>query len=241
MLSKVWALFTTFEKVITIVGSVATIAGAIFAYCQWVGHHDFTPELERQYSAKLRKAYQDDFSLDPAENRALSTFIKDNNLREDSVQTTKKELTTRIKVASLSINRGLILARQTNFAAARQEFLSATQSDPENSAAWADLGAADMELGRVEEGRNAYDKALILEPDDWRTRFNFGLFYARVKNPDAALEQFQQVFLPNKRGTGPSGKMLTLVLRNAETDPALGNLRKDPRFQNLLKVAKNEH
>jgi Flp pilus assembly protein TadD len=172
--------------------------------------------------------------------RELSTFITDNKLREDSVQTTKKELMTRIKVASLSINRGLILARQTNFAAARQEFLSATQSDPENSAAWADLGAADMELGRVEEGRNAYDKALVLDPEDWRTRFNFGLFYARVNNSDAALEQFQQVFHPSKKGTGPSGQMLTLVLRSAETDPVLGNLRKDPRFQNLLEVAKNE-
>jgi tetratricopeptide (TPR) repeat protein len=228
------------SKFITLLASVATIAGAIFAYSQLAGHHDFTPELERQYSVKLRKAYQDDLSLDPAEIRTLSTFIRDNKLREDSVQTTKKDLMTRIKVASLSINRGLSLARQTNFVAARQEFLSATQSDPENSAAWADLGAADMELGRVEEGRNAYDKALVLDPEDWRTRFNFGLFYARVKNPDAALEQFQQVFHPNKRGTGPSGKMLTLVLRNAETDPALGNLRKDPRFQNLLKVVKNE-
>jgi len=229
----------------TVLALFVAIVGVAIASLQWSRPHDFdphdlTPELEQQYAADLRKAYQEDLRLDPAEAAALDKFITDHQLQRASVEAFKKDLIRRIEIASQSIHRGLGLAQQRRFSDARQEFLSATQSDPENSAAWADLGAADMELGRVEEARNAYDKALVLDPENWRTRFNFGLFYARAKNPDAALEQFQQVFHPNKRGTGPSGKMLTLVLRNAETDPALGNLRKDPRFQNLLKVAKNE-
>ncbi len=133
---------------------------------------------------------------------------------------------TKIEAAFQSIDRGLALARQKRFAEARQEFVSAAKSDPENSAAWADLGAADMETGRAEEGRAAYDKALLLAPDDWRTRFNFGLFFARMKNPDAALAQLQQVFHPARSGAGPAGQQLQQVLRAAETDPVLAGLRK---------------
>jgi tetratricopeptide (TPR) repeat protein len=223
---------------LTFLALVVAIWGLYFTYHQYY-HHDLTPELEKQYAAKLRQAYQDDLRLDSSEAEALDKFVADNYLNPSSVNAVKSELMSRIGNASQNINRGLDLARQKNFMAARQEFLSATQSDPENSAAWADLGAADIELGRMAEGRSAYDKALVLAPEDWRTRFNFGLFYARVKNPEAALEQFQQVFHPSKQGTGPSGQVLKLVLRDAETEPVLVNLRKDPRFQELLKVAKN--
>ena len=224
----------------------AAVAGAVLAalslglaYLQWVAPRDFTPELEKGYASLLRASYQDDLILDPTETRQLNDFISKNRLRGESVEATRRELMTKIEAAFQSIDRGLALARQKRFAEARQEFASAAKSDPENSAAWADLGAADMETGRTEEGRAAYDKALFLAPDDWRTRFNFGLFFARMKNPDAALAQFERVFRPAESGAGPTGEQLQQVVRAAETDPVLAGLRKDPRFQDLLRAAKH--
>jgi tetratricopeptide (TPR) repeat protein len=215
------------------------VVGLWFTY-QWYSHHDFTPELEKQYAAQVRQAYQADLSLDPDEIKALEKFTTDHKLEPAAVTAFKDELMRRIESASQNIHRGLNLARQGRFADARREFLSATAVDPESSAAWADLGAANVELGRLDEGRNAYDKALLLAPDDWRTHYNFGLFFVRVKNPEAALQQFRHVFSPRQRSAGLSGKGLKRVLHDAETNPLLASLRKDPRFQDLLREAENE-
>jgi Tfp pilus assembly protein PilF len=179
--------------------------------------------------------------LDGPEKGRLEDFVEENHLRGASVEATRRELMTRIEAAFQSLERGLALAGQKRFAEARREFASATASDPDNSAAWADLGAADMETGRIEEGRAAYDKALVLAPEDWRTRFNFGLFFARMKNQDAAIAQFEQVFHPAKPGTGPSVVQLQRVLQAAQTDPVLAGLRKNPRFQDLLLRAAVKH
>ena len=222
------------QALFSVIAVVIAIPAGILTYQQWRAGQDFTPELEKQYAALLRQGYQNDLELDGAEKARLEDFVEANHLRGSSVEATRRELMTKIEAAFQSIERGLALAGQKRFAAARREFASATVSDPDNSAAWADLGAADMESGRVEEGRAAYDKALVLAPDDWRTRFNFGLFFARMKNQEAALAQLEQVFRPAKPGTGPSGDQLQQVLQAAQTDPVLAGLRKNPRFRDLL-------
>lgn len=223
--------------VIGFLALAVSVCGAWLIRGQWSAFHDFTPELERQYAAQVRQAYQADLSLDPAEAEALNRFIVDHKLQPSAVDPFKNELMKRIENTSQNIDRGLTLARQGRFVDARREFLSATEIDPGNSAAWADLGAANIELGRADEGRNAYDKALLLAPDDWRTHYNFGLFFVRVKNPEAALQQFRQVFSSLPKNAGPTGKWLEQVLDDAKTNPLLATLREDPRFQNLLKEA----
>jgi tetratricopeptide (TPR) repeat protein len=223
----------------SVIAVVIALPALWLTYRQLTDRQNFTPELEKQYATLLRQGYQNDLKLNDGEKAQLDGFIEANQLGGPSVEATRRELMTKIEAAFKSIERGLSLARQKRFAEARREFASATVSDPDNSTAWADLGAADMETGRVEEGRAAYDKALLLAPDDWRTRFNFGLFFARMKNQEAALAQFEQVFRPAKPGTGPSGDQLRQVLQAAQTDPVLAGLRKNPRFQDFLLQAKH--
>lgn len=221
----------------SVIAVVIALPALWLTYLQLRDRQNFTPELKKQYAAILRQGYQNDLKLDDGEKARLDGFIEKNHLRGPSVKATRHELMTKIEAAFQSIERGLALAGEKRFAAARREFASATASDPDNSAAWADLGAANMELGRADEGRNAYDKALLLAPDDWRTHYNFGLFFVRVKNPEAALQQFRQVFPSLSKNAGPTGQWREQVLNDAKTNPLLATLRDDRRFQNLLKEA----
>jgi tetratricopeptide (TPR) repeat protein len=221
---------------------VLTAWGVRLAHRQSKAPHDFTPELQRQYADQLRKDYQSDLRLDPVETRGLTKFIHDNQLRGESVDATRHELMVHVESAWRSIDRGRQLARQGQFTDARREFRSAADLDPENPAAWADLGAANMELGHADEGRKAYDQALALAPGDWRIHYNFGLFFLRVKNPEPALEQLRQAILPLKgeANLGIPRQTLRLILKDMKTNPLFTPLRRDSRFKDLEATVENE-
>jgi len=55
-------------------------------------------------------------------------------------------------------------------------WLKAVELDPTYSAAWNDLGIAYEQQGKFSEARNAYEKALKLDPNNNFIRQNYDLF-----------------------------------------------------------------
>ena len=74
-------------------------------------------------------------------------------------------------------------------------YLEAVELDPEFGRAYAGLGASSFNLGRLEDARQYYDKALantarMTEREKFRTR---GAYYLRVGNYEGAAEEFQSL------------------------------------------------
>lgn len=71
-------------------------------------------------------------------------------------------------------------------------------------------------------------RALLLDPDNIKSRYNFACrLAAHLKDPDAALELLESVFQRVSIG----------LLKHAEADPDLDSHRNDPRFTAMVKTA----
>lgn len=66
----------------------------------------------------------------------------------------------------------------------------AVKLQPEYFEAYFLQGNVYMEMGRVDEAINAYDRAIQLRPDDTNTHLKLGLAYIAKNNWNAALGQY---------------------------------------------------
>lgn len=102
------------------------------------------------------------------------------------------------------------------------------KQDPNNAAA---VGygvhalAAQGESQRCKEWRN---RALLLDPDNMKSRYNFACSLASLlKETDAALELLEPIF----------DKISVGLLNHAKADPDLDSLRNNPRFTAMVNAA----
>jgi tetratricopeptide (TPR) repeat protein len=74
-------------------------------------------------------------------------------------------------------------------------FLKLVEVDPANVHAWTDIGTSHYNLGRPEEAKVAWQKALELAPEDPQLHYNMGFLYANTEPPDfdAAEREWQLV------------------------------------------------
>jgi tetratricopeptide (TPR) repeat protein len=78
-----------------------------------------------------------------------------------------------------------------------QWFLRLVDVDPDNvygwtPHAWTDIGTSQFNLGRPEQAREAWLKALDMDPNDVQVHYNLGFYYANVEpvDLDAATERW---------------------------------------------------
>lgn len=71
---------------------------------------------------------------------------------------------------------GVEIARKGLWRDATQRFENATQLDPTYASAWNNLGIAYEQLGRFEEAKKAYERAIELDPKDQYIRDNYQEF-----------------------------------------------------------------
>jgi adenylate cyclase len=100
--------------------------------------------------------------------------------------------------------------------------------DPNNGAAIAYGADALAALGETERAKTWMNRALLIEPDNMKTRYNFAcMMAARLKEHDAALDMLGPVFENLAIG----------LLNHAKADPDLDRLRDDARFKLMLAAA----
>lgn len=135
------------------------------------------------------------------------------------------------EAAAEHLRRGSSLVEQRDFAAAESEFRRATESDPGDPLAWAQLGAVLALLRRDQEAFTCYQRALDLDPASWLAHYNLAVWHARrgeleksLARADAALASVPPWAVADRRA----------VVHALLEEPALASLRADPRFPGLL-------
>ncbi len=100
--------------------------------------------------------------------------------------------------------------------------------DPNNAAAIAYGADALATLGDAAHAKEWMNRALLIDPDNLKTRYNFGCTLAtQLKETDAAIELLTPVF----------EKLAVGLLNHAKADPDLDPLRSDPRFMAMVAAA----
>jgi tetratricopeptide (TPR) repeat protein len=180
--------------------------------------------------ARLREMYRHG-DAGPAEKAGLvKQLAGDPDLAQAYAEIEHSRLPHIIE-ADRKIRTGQELVAQKLYEHAREDFLQATEEDPQNANAWAALGGVDMLTRREEEARQAYEKALTADPDSWIAHYNFGFYFARKGETEAALLHLDRAVSL----LGRSGNVdRTAVIDDLRKNPVLAPLRRDPRFARLL-------
>ena len=94
-----------------------------------------------------------------------------------------------VDAAQVAMRVGEARVSQGRMDEARREFLRATEHDPDNPQAWVALGYCQQILEQNEDAVRSYQRALELDDDDLRTRFNLGLSLLATDELEAARQQ----------------------------------------------------
>ena len=97
--------------------------------------------------------------------------------------------------------------------------------DPSNAAALG-IGAGGLAiLGHAERAKEWIERALLIDPENWNMRYNFGCVTAvYLDDPDGAIDLLEPVLK----------KVTVSIYRNAMFDADLDGLREIPRFQKMM-------
>lgn len=89
------------------------------------------------------------------------------------------------------------LQNQTTEAIAN--FEAEITANPDNVAAWTQLGHLYYDSDQTEKAIKAYTKSLTLQPDNADVWTDLGVMYRRSKQPEKAIESFEKAFSVNPK------------------------------------------
>ena len=100
--------------------------------------------------------------------------------------------------------------------------------DPNNSVATGYSADALAALGEGDRAKARMERALLIDPDNFTTRYNFAcMLSVRIKDKDAALDMLGPLF----------ETISDSYLAYAKADPDLDSLRDDPRYKAMVAAA----
>ena len=74
----------------------------------------------------------------------------------------------------------------------RQVLTEKVRQNPDDIAAWIQLGHLHFDRNAVPEAIEAYEKALALQPDNAPVRTDLGIMYRRANRPEEAIREFER-------------------------------------------------
>ncbi len=109
---------------------------------------------------------------------------------------------------------------------------NALACDPSNGSALGMIAAALAILGQKERARAWIDRALLIDPNNTRSRYNFACALANeIGEPEAALDILEPVY----------EKLSPALIDHLEADPDFDVVRNEPRFIAGIARAKAKH
>jgi Flp pilus assembly protein TadD len=194
---------------------------------------EVTPEIERTLETHLRAFYRD-LHLDPTEAAQLRAYCEEQRLAETDVAAIEQDLLAHMRPAAEHLRRGKTLVARRMYSQAEDEYRRATEVDPGDPLAWAQLGAVLARLDRADEALACYRRALELDPLNWLAHYNLAVWHARRGETDETLAGIEEAL--TSAAALPGGERQAVVQAMLE-EPALEKLRHDPRFSDLIAAA----
>jgi tetratricopeptide (TPR) repeat protein len=93
------------------------------------------------------------------------------------------------------------LAATEAYAEALFYYKAATERSPQTGRYWFDFGLTLQELGRHAEAATAYERAVVLMPDDFWVHNNLGLACIRARRPRRAVEVLEKALTLQPKGS----------------------------------------
>lgn len=140
-------------------------------------------------------------------------------------------------------NLGVVEYERRKYRRAIKQYKKALGIAPDSASFYSNLGAAYFADKKFEEASESYAKALQIDPDIFehtsrtgitaqiasaadRAHYDYVLakLFAKMNDPDHSLEYLRKAMEDGYKG-----------VKNVYTDPEFANLRKDARFEELMK------
>jgi len=217
--------------------------------------------LERSQNPEAIKEFQKMVSLKPNledPHRLLGQTFYDLQEFPEAENELRKAISIRDSSQSEQI-LAVVLWDEQRYPEAKAHYLRAIAIGPETSLLWLDLGMCYSQEGRQREARDAFRRGLplakqdlIQDPRNWRERANQAYLEARLGDDSAAEsdiaqalqvsqnDDLLQVAMLTYEALGRRDRSLQLlakspsILRQIKLLPELADLRRDPRFTELL-------
>ena len=103
--------------------------------------------------------------------------------------------------ASDYFERAKELAAAEEYGEALFYYKAATERSPQAGPYWFDFGLTLQELGRHAEAATAYERAVVIMPDDFWVHNNLGLACIRARRPRRAVEVLEKALTLQPRGS----------------------------------------
>lgn len=167
------------------------------------------------------------------EQQLLADAIKRQQLDQSQAEQIEQQVKARWERAQPYFERGLTAARQAKHQTAIEEFQRALAEDADNAWIPANLGAAYLQAGRIEDARASCERALEFDPRNWLAHYNLGSCQAKRGEKDAAIESLQQAL---ECVAEDRTQRITRddVVGQLRADRTLSSIRQDARFRQLL-------